>query len=57
MEERKVLRKSASMFIHRLTGIVFDPYEGEPGALELQGDHGAAQFRNIVVTPLTHLKK
>jgi hypothetical protein len=38
--------------IDGLTGIAFDPYEGEPGALELQGDHGAVQFRNLVLTPL-----
>ena len=43
--------------IEGLTGIAFDPYEGEPGALELQGDHGAVQFRNLVLTPLTHPKK
>jgi hypothetical protein len=35
-----------------LTGIAFDPNEGEPGALELQGDHGPVQFRNLVLTPL-----
>ncbi len=38
--------------IDGLTGIAFDPYEGQPGALELQGDHGAVEFRNIVLTPL-----
>jgi hypothetical protein len=43
--------------IEGLTGIAFDPYEGEPGALELQGDHGAVQFRNLVLTPLTQPKK
>jgi hypothetical protein len=43
--------------IEGLTGIAFDPYEGEPGALELQGDHGAVQFRNIVLTPLTQIRK
>ncbi|HEY6988373.1 MAG TPA: hypothetical protein VH369_08315 [Bryobacteraceae bacterium] len=26
--------------------------EGQPGALELQGDHGAIEFRNIVLIPL-----
>jgi len=36
-----------------LTGIAYDPYEGKPGSLELQGDHGAVQFRNLVLTPLT----
>jgi hypothetical protein len=39
--------------IEGLTGIAFDPYEGQPGALELQGDHGAVQFRNLVLTPLS----
>jgi hypothetical protein len=43
--------------IDGLTGIAFDPYEGEPGAIELQGDHGAVQFRNLVLTPLTQRKK
>ena len=43
--------------IEGLTGIAFDPYEGEPGALELQGDHGAVQFRNLVLTPLSQKKK
>ncbi len=43
--------------IDGLTGIAYDPYEGKPGALELQGDHGAVQFRNIVLTPLTQPKK
>lgn len=38
--------------IEGLTGIAFDPFEGQPGALELQGDHGAVEFRNIVLTPL-----
>ncbi len=42
--------------IDGLTGIAYDPYEGQPGALELQGDHGAVQFRNIVLTPLTQRK-
>jgi len=43
--------------IDGLTGIAYDPYEGKPGALELQGDHGAVQFRNVVLTPLTQPKK
>lgn len=43
--------------IDGLTGIAFDPYEDKPGALELQGDHGAVEFRNIVLTPLTQRKK
>jgi Domain of Unknown Function (DUF1080) len=40
-------------FIKGLTGIAYDPYEGQPGSLELQGDHGEVEFRNIVLTPLT----
>lgn len=39
--------------IDGLTGIAYDPYEGKPGSLELQGDHGAVKFRNLVLTPLT----
>ena len=40
-------------FIKGLTGIAYDPYEGKPGSLELQGDHGEVEFRNLVLTPLT----
>ena len=43
--------------IDGLTGIAYDPYEGKPGALELQGDHGAVQFRNLVLTPLSQQGK
>ena len=39
--------------IDGLTGIAFDPFEGKPGPIELQGDHGGVEFRNIVLTPLT----
>jgi hypothetical protein len=39
--------------IDGLTGIAFDPFEGRPGPIELQGDHGAVEFRNLVLTPLT----
>jgi hypothetical protein len=42
--------------IDGLTGIAFDPNEGEPGHLELQGDHGAVEFRNLILTPLTKSK-
>jgi hypothetical protein len=42
--------------IDGLTGIAYDPYEGQPGAIELQGDHGAVQFRNIRLTPLAQRK-
>ena len=39
--------------IDGLTGIAFDPFEDQPGAIELQGDHGAVEFRNLILTPLT----
>ncbi|HEY2013302.1 MAG TPA: DUF1080 domain-containing protein [Bryobacteraceae bacterium] len=42
--------------IDGLTGIAFDPNEDQPGAIELQGDHGTVEFRNLVLTPLTHRK-
>jgi len=35
-----------------ITGGALDPFEGEPGPLMLQGDHGKVRFRNIVVTPV-----
>jgi hypothetical protein len=38
--------------IEGLTAIASDPNEGEPGAIILQGDHGAVEFRNIKLTPL-----
>ncbi len=38
--------------IEGLTAIAFAPFEGEPGPIELQGDHGPVEFRNIVLTPL-----
>jgi hypothetical protein len=38
--------------IEGLTAIAFSPFEAEPGSLELQGDHGPVEFRNIVLTPL-----
>jgi hypothetical protein len=34
-----------------VTGGALDPFEGEPGPLMLQGDHGKVRFRSIVVTP------
>jgi hypothetical protein len=34
-----------------ITGGALDSDEGSPGPLMLQGDHGAIQFRNIVITP------
>lgn len=42
--------------INGLTGIAIDPFEGRPGPIELQGDETAADFRNIVLTPLTQRK-
>jgi len=38
--------------IEGLTAIAFSPNEGDPGPIELQGDHGPVEFRNIVLTPL-----
>jgi hypothetical protein len=37
--------------VEGITGGALDPFEGEPGPLMLQGDHGKIRFRNIVVTP------
>jgi hypothetical protein len=37
--------------VEGITGGALNPYEGEPGPLMLQGDHGKVRFRNIVVTP------
>jgi hypothetical protein len=34
-----------------ITGGAINPFDGEPGPLMLQGDHGKVRFRNIVVTP------
>jgi hypothetical protein len=42
--------------IDGLTGIAFDPFEGKPGPIELQGDHGSVEFRNLVLIPLTQPK-
>ncbi len=42
--------------IDGLTGIAIDPFEGRPGPIELQGDHGGVEFRNIVLIPLTKRK-
>ena len=42
--------------IDGLTGIAIDPFEGKPGPIELQGDHGGVEFRNIVLVPLTKRK-
>jgi hypothetical protein len=37
--------------IEGITGGAINPFEGQPGPLMLQGDHGKVRFRNIVVTP------
>jgi hypothetical protein len=37
--------------VEGITGGAENPFEGEPGPLMLQGDHGKVRFRNIVVTP------
>jgi hypothetical protein len=42
--------------IDGLTGIAFDPFEGQPGPIELQGDHGSVEFRNLILIPLTQRK-
>ena len=34
-----------------ITGGALDSAEGEPGPLLLQGDHGAVDYRNVVITP------
>lgn len=34
-----------------ITGGALDSNEGEPGPLLLQGDHGAIEYRNIIITP------
>ena len=34
-----------------ITGGAIDSREGEPGPLQIQGDHGPIEYRNIVLTP------
>lgn len=34
-----------------ITGGALDSNEGEPGPIYIQGDHGAVEFRKIVITP------
>ncbi|MEO6723260.1 MAG: DUF1080 domain-containing protein [Ferruginibacter sp.] len=34
-----------------VTGGALDSKEGEPGPLQIQGDHGPVELRNIVITP------
>ena len=38
--------------IDGLTAIASDPNEGEPGPIQLQGDHGPVEFRKVTLTPL-----
>jgi Domain of Unknown Function (DUF1080) len=38
--------------VEGLTAIAIDSHEAEPGPIFLQGDHGAVEFRNLMVTPL-----
>ncbi len=34
-----------------VTGGALDSKEGEPGPLQMQGDHGPVEYRNIIITP------
>ena len=34
-----------------ITGGALDSKEGEPGPLQIQGDHGPVELRNIIITP------
>ena len=44
-------KKIVAGVVEGITGGALSPFEGEPGPLMLQGDHGKVRFRNIVVTP------
>ena len=44
-------KKIVQGILDGITGGAINPFEGEPGPLMLQGDHGKVRFRNIVVTP------
>ncbi len=44
-------REIVDTLVEGVTGGALSPFEGEPGPLMLQGDHGKVRFRNIVVTP------
>jgi len=44
-------KKIVQGILDGITGGALNPFEGEPGPLMLQGDHGKVRFRNIVVTP------
>ena len=48
---RERLGEIISGTVEGITGGAINPFEGEPGPLMLQGDHGKVRFRNIVVTP------
>lgn len=39
--------------VEGFTAMASDWHEDQPGPITLQGDHGAVEFRRIVVTPLT----
>jgi hypothetical protein len=39
-----------------ITGGALDSDEGAPGPIYLQGDHGAVQYRNLVITPAVGTK-
>ena len=34
-----------------ITGGALDSKEAEPGPIFFQGDHGAIEYRNIIITP------
>lgn len=38
--------------VEGLTAFASDPFEDQPGAISLQGDHGVVEFRKLTVTPL-----
>jgi hypothetical protein len=40
-----------NVYVDGITGGAINPFEGEPGPLMLQGDHGKVRFRNVVLTP------
>ena len=40
-----------NQIIPGITGGAIDSNEGEPGPVFIQGDHGAIDFRNILITP------
>ncbi len=41
----------SNQIIPGITGGALDSKEGEPGPLLIQGDHGAVEYRNIIITP------